>query len=570
MYAKSFLVIIAIIIISLFSGCKKELISENLNIEEKQYSSQKITIQEAKLKYKQNSSVVKHSAQSRTGNFSPVDYFNLELFWDLSIFPQNFNGNILMVPIKDKALFLENWTEAFMVFYRDNANQVVQEMMIFIMDKSHYESTSGYPNVSNFTGFSFHVEIDGNASGFCYYQNGIMTSYAADLLFNEDGTISNPALSAQTRMPWWDEMWVAICQFCGWGVVCPPVNSGGGSGGNFWKGVGDYFRNLNEGGFDGFDGADFGAFFDGSGYGPGGRWTFGNSGSGGSDGGNNPSRNLRDYFSELQIKQFTKSVEKLNNYFNWNKSLLEYFVDFNIDADCLAEIAKLPENSIDGIESLPCLQELIKFVAFNNNYNLGLTYDEFSDFSSGCDINDLNFENCLLNSLINDVFEEFGETLPSNSSGFFDCTLACNSFEFVAQQSGDGQIACVNNLYLSKNFGGGMYSQTSSFCGHFTVPKIRYNGQVISAGQAADCSAWASNAAATIVGFLFAKSNYQMSDYAIINAFKVAFKSKMALTNCGYGIITNCDNADCISSPKQAVWNVGFFDWLEEQAFGCN
>ncbi|WP_020536494.1 hypothetical protein [Lewinella cohaerens] len=161
------------------------------------------------------------------------------------------------------------------------------------------------------------------------------------------------------------------------------------------------------------------------------------------------------------------------------------------------------------------------------------------------------------------------ENPPSETAVFFDRTLECFSFNFIPQTSGAGQIACLDNLYLSKNFGG-LHSNTDFFCGHFTLPRVRYSGEVISAGKAADCAAWAANAAATIVGFAFAESpDYSMTDEAMIRLFKETFRIKMALTDCGYGVMTNCEAADCLATPSSALWNEGFFEWLDEQFFGC-
>lgn len=173
------------------------------------------------------------------------------------------------------------------------------------------------------------------------------------------------------------------------------------------------------------------------------------------------------------------------------------------------------------------------------------------------------------------VFEKLGEyyselateNTEEEDAGFFDRTLECWSFNFTPQSSGDGQIACVSNLYLSKNYGPA-HANTAFFCGHFTLPATRYTGQVIPPGQAADCAAWAANAAAVAAGYAFAR-NINITDEALIRIFITSFNVKMTQTNCGYGTMTKCENAICLEPPTPASWNVGFFDWLDEQLFGC-
>ena len=156
---------------------------------------------------------------------------------------------------------------------------------------------------------------------------------------------------------------------------------------------------------------------------------------------------------------------------------------------------------------------------------------------------------------------------PENT-GFFDRTLSCESFIFIAQPDASGQIACVKGLYLSKNYGPAHYN-TPDFCGHFTVPRIRYNGEVISASKAANCSAWAANAAAAVAGIAFSK-NINITDEGLKIIFKKSYNIKMKLTSCGYGAMTECENAECLGPEQQAIWNDGFFEWLGEQFFNCD
>ena len=175
-----------------------------------------------------------------------------------------------------------------------------------------------------------------------------------------------------------------------------------------------------------------------------------------------------------------------------------------------------------------------------------------------------------LEALAESYVVQYNENNTSDeNSGFHSHTLSCSSFNFISQSVGSGQIACVSGLYLSKNFGG-VYSYTPNFCLHFTLPKVRFNGDIISSGQAADCAAWAANAAAAIVGMAFQDSDYQMSDPAMRVLFNLTFNLKMKETSCGYGVAVGCEYADCLGSERAAVWNQGFFDWLEEQFFGCN
>lgn len=190
-------------------------------------------------------------------------------------------------------------------------------------------------------------------------------------------------------------------------------------------------------------------------------------------------------------------------------------------------------------------------------------------FNNICGVSDEEFEEFVFNRLA----EYYISITPNGSvaapdAGFHDRTLSCESFVFIPQSSGDGQIACVSQLYLSKNLYG-LYSYTSEFCLHVTVPKVRYTGQVISPGKAADCAAWAANAAATIVGLRFVQSDYGLSDEAMKRLFKSIFSLKMQESSCGYGVAIECEYANCLASPAEAVWNTGFFNWLDEQLFGC-
>lgn len=162
--------------------------------------------------------------------------------------------------------------------------------------------------------------------------------------------------------------------------------------------------------------------------------------------------------------------------------------------------------------------------------------------------------------------------VPNETSGFIDRTLSCESYWFYPQSAGSGQIACVDKLYLSKQYLNGIYANTDEFCVSFTVPRTIYNGQTISAGKASDCAAWASNASAAVCGFVFAQSfadNNPMEDLALKQLFKLTFNIKMKLTDCGYGSATDCSGSTCIGSTKNAIWNTGFFDWIDEQLFGC-
>ena len=131
------------------------------------------------------------------------------------------------------------------------------------------------------------------------------------------------------------------------------------------------------------------------------------------------------------------------------------------------------------------------------------------------------YEEHAFNFLAEKYSDEIDEdTYNADNSGFFDSTLECESYNFTPQTVGDRQIACVDNLYLSKKFGEGIYSQTDFFCGHFTLPNITHDGIVISPGKAADCAAYASNSAAAVVGFAFIGSDYQMSDFARFSVVK--------------------------------------------------
>ncbi len=211
---------------------------------------------------------------------------------------------------------------------------------------------------------------------------------------------------------------------------------------------------------------------------------------------------------------------------------------------------------------------------FQTQYGVSITLSVieniiFNNTEDVCSADDTDFDN----QVFKELADYYATITPEDSSveedaGFFDRTLECWSFNFISQSSGSGQIACVDQLYLSKNFGG-VHSNTPFFCGHFTVPKVRYNGDIISAGKAADCSAWAANAAAAVVGFAFARENYQMTDEAMKLLFKTTFGVKMALTDCGYGAMTECQYANCLATPSNAQWNEGFFEWLDEQLFGC-
>lgn len=398
----------------LLTGCKTEdELNETLDTKQTGFSKHKITIGEAKAYYlnKYNSNT-KTGAVKRTTNFSPIEDFDLELLWELSYYPSNYSGNILMVPIMDSALISEKWTDAFMVFYHDTSNQVVEELMIFTMDEDYYVNLGEEPSVENYTGFTFHVNSQGDPSGFCYYLNGSIIGYTDYILINSDGTIGSfNQLSTRT---WWEEFWSWLC---GNDIECPTFGGGGGTGGRFWKRVGSWFNSLGNGlggsggsggsgsgafnGYGGFGG--YGGFTGGGGFGSGGNWGYGDSNNSGSDG--NPSRNLRDYFSELQIKQLTKAVDRLNEYFGWNKELIDYFIDFNLNADCLAEIAALQEPLVDGLESLPCLQKLIKYTTLKDQYDLDLSYEEFENFTLNCEITSPDFESCYMENVISFCME---------------------------------------------------------------------------------------------------------------------------------------------------------------------
>jgi hypothetical protein len=162
------------------------------------------------------------------------------------------------------------------------------------------------------------------------------------------------------------------------------------------------------------------------------------------------------------------------------------------------------------------------------------------------------------------------EFAPGSSSSFWDRTLSCESFIFYKQTGDkDGQIACVSGLYLSKEIAG-VYSNTDDFCLSFLLPYKRFNGITVNPLKASDCAARAANAAAAAVGFVYADRALDaifMEDDDYIDLFKITFKVKTALSDCGYGLAAGCDQ--CIGNPKNAVWNQGFFEWLSEELFGC-
>ncbi len=190
-------------------------------------------------------------------------------------------------------------------------------------------------------------------------------------------------------------------------------------------------------------------------------------------------------------------------------------------------------------------------------------------FNNICGVSEAEFEEFVFTKLAEHYISITPDgSVAASDAGFHDRTLSCESFIFIPQSSGDGQIACVSELYLSKNLYG-LYSYTPEFCLHITVPKVRYTGQVISGGKAADCAAWASNAAATITGMAYAESNYQMIDEVLIRLFRTIFSQKMQESGCGYGAVIECEYANCLASPTTAIWNTGFFNWLDEQLFGC-
>jgi len=90
----------------------------------------------------------------------------------------------------------------------------------------------------------------------------------------------------------------------------------------------------------------------------------------------------------------------------------------------------------------------------------------------------------------------------------------------------------------------------------------------ISSGKAADCSAWAANAAATICGMAFYE-NQLMTDEAIKLLFKKTWEIKMIASDCGYGSAASCNTQNCPGGQFSADWHNGFFEWIEEQFFGC-
>jgi hypothetical protein len=67
----------------------------------------------------------------------------------------------------------------------------------------------------------------------------------------------------------------------------------------------------------------------------------------------------------------------------------------------------------------------------------------------------------------------------------------------------------------------------------------------------------------------YSRSEGSIIDEALIRLFFETYKLKMAISSCGYGAAVDCVYGDCILSPYNAIWNEGFFEWLEEEFFGC-
>lgn len=205
---------------------------------------------------------------------------------------------------------------------------------------------------------------------------------------------------------------------------------------------------------------------------------------------------------------------------------------------------------------------------FKNDYGIDLLDEKFENLTLECKSEGGDFESCCFGKIAAYYDNNLDESnFNSDLSGFFDRTLACNSFNFTTV--GACQIACVSGLYLSKYYVvPGIYANTSPFCISFTVPKTKFNGQNISSGKAADCAAWSSNAAAAICGFAFSE-NPLMTDQALILLFKTTWALKMKVTDCGYGAVASCNSQNCPGGQNNAVWNSGFFNWLDDQLFGC-
>ena len=217
--------------------------------------------------------------------------------------------------------------------------------------------------------------------------------------------------------------------------------------------------------------------------------------------------------------------------------------------DCYATLENIESNY--GIE---VGASTINNVIFHNNPNVCAFYDN------------------MLEEVFYSFYEEIALITPKNStsgpySSFFNRTLECESFNFVQQNDGDAWIACVDGLYFSKNYAGA-YASTDEYCLHFTLPRIRHTGEMISLGRAQDCAAWAANAAAVDVGRIFAERTL-MTDEGVFLLFRTKFKIRAAITNCGYGVAVNCNAADCMGTTTDVIWTDGFFDWLDEIFFGC-
>lgn len=128
-----------------------------------------------------------------------------------------------------------------------------------------------------------------------------------------------------------------------------------------------------------------------------------------------------------------------------------------------------------------------------------------------------------------------------------------NHFKFKKLSSANSYICCIDDLYLTKEFVKGVYTNTFPFCVSFIVSSLNE----ISIGKATNYVAWAANCAAVFCGFAV-QENSNITDGALVALFISPWKLKMGNSSCKYGSSSSCNKLNC-AIPEHAILEKGFF-----------
>lgn len=142
-------------------------------------SGYSIEIEEAKNWYIQKKR--QHPIQTFTGtepsllNVSP---FAVEPSWDFAEKGEiSQTKETIYVPLSDRELLQDKWNMAMLMLNKDRTGEIKSKTVLFVADKTYYETVGTLPNLENFTGLLFQVNEEGEMGLLTHALNGEIQNF---------------------------------------------------------------------------------------------------------------------------------------------------------------------------------------------------------------------------------------------------------------------------------------------------------------------------------------------------------------------------------------------------------